>query len=364
MHSGRVLFPKAWDEDLRAVSGMGMMKGFNRWAAGGVASTLVVWGLSAVFFSGISTYAWDDLLGRYMYAPGQVRRWRSEGWADTHVGRHQFIVGEDNIAESGLPKVVIWGDSHVEALQVPNEYKISSLFNTLSRGEPCWAVSVGGGGRGIGDIFHDIKSYSEVFENIRGNVIVLNGMEDVLPGNASGLFCDPLRIRKVVDGAPSWKSLRYGPTFAKLRLAWLYDVYRRSKEHIASWFVSVPDGAWLSKKQDCSSVQIWDYFLQSLQEQHEGFWVFVYCPKAPVLVEGRIVCEDPDSEQKIMFKERCEEYGIAFLDVGEGFNRLYRDKNEFPRGFFNLPPGLGHMNKYGLEVIAKELYDYISSSYK
>lgn len=339
-----------------------MRRWVNRWIVGFVISILIIWLISSIFHSGVSTYTWDALLERYMYTPDHVRRWRSEGWADTYVGRHQFIAGEDDIAESDKPKIIIWGDSHVEALQVPNSQKISSQYNQLAHGQPYWALSVGGGGRGIGDIFYDIKPYSETFKNIQGNVIVLSGMGDVLPGSGSGLLCKPLRIQKVVGGAPSWKSLMFGPIFAQLRLGWAYDAYRRCKENIVSWFLSDSSGVQPFSQEECPIENVWDEFLPLLEEQSEGFLIFIYCPQSPMILDGVVLLEDPADKEKKLFKAKCEEFGIGFVDLSLPFADLYLKENSFPRGFFNMPPGLGHMNEKGLEVVAKELYSHISGA--
>ena len=105
---------------------------FIVWSAGLLVSFLFTWGVTAVFVDSISVFVWDDLLESYAYKPNTTLTSRSEGWADTVIGKHRFIKGEDAIALSNAPKFIYWGDSQVEALQLQAKKKPMGVFNTLS----------------------------------------------------------------------------------------------------------------------------------------------------------------------------------------------------------------------------------------
>ena len=63
-----------------------------------------------------------------------------------------------------------------------------------------------------------------------------------------------------------------------------------------------------------------------------------------------------NNEYRDFFKQLCEKYNFIFVDMTETFLEAYRTLHILPRGFKNTKIGYGHLNQYGHELIAKELY--------
>ena len=65
------------------------------------------------------------------------------------------------------------------------------------------------------------------------------------------------------------------------------------------------------------------------------------------------------SGKSMMFEEACRKNGIEFLDMYDAFSENYSETYHLPHGFSNTAVGKGHLNKFGHEVIANELYELI-----
>ena len=86
--------------------------------------------------------------------------------------------------------------------------------------------------------------------------------------------------------------------------------------------------------------------------------IIFYHPPTTVNQDGEIFFPDNPalSEQ---FARCCENNGIRFLDMRERFRSEYEKGYILPYGFSNTAVGVGHLNKYGHEMIAEELYRMI-----
>ena len=86
--------------------------------------------------------------------------------------------------------------------------------------------------------------------------------------------------------------------------------------------------------------------------------IIFYHPPASVNADGEIVFPDNPalSEQ---FARCCENNGLRFLDMRERFRSEYENAYVLPHGFSNTTVGAGHLNKYGLAMIAEELFRLI-----
>ena len=85
--------------------------------------------------------------------------------------------------------------------------------------------------------------------------------------------------------------------------------------------------------------------------------VIVYHPSEEILPDGSVVFR-PD-ETAALFAEKCEAYGIAFVDMTQRFSDMSRDSHRVPHGFATGLLGWGHLNSYGHDAIAQALADTI-----
>lgn len=70
--------------------------------------------------------------------------------------------------------------------------------------------------------------------------------------------------------------------------------------------------------------------------------------------DGSVEIEYGNGEAAIFAKVTAE-LGIDYVSTGEAFLADYNNRHNFPCGFYNTKPNVGHLNKYGHETIANEL---------
>ena len=88
--------------------------------------------------------------------------------------------------------------------------------------------------------------------------------------------------------------------------------------------------------------------------------IIFYHPTTQINSDGSLLLPN-DSDVRTMFSNLCSENGITFLDMTERFKYEYEINHILPHGFCNSSVGSGHLNRYGHEMIADELYKIIQN---
>lgn len=337
------------------------------WVSGLIVSILFIWGVSYFFWNNRPPLERDVQLNTFVRTPGVVQ-WRSEGWADTYYGKHGLLLEEEKVALSDAPKLVLWGDSHIEAWQIPDEQKISSVFNKSSSSLKC--VTFGQSGWSVADYILTIPAMERVLPNTRGHAILLSGMQDTLPTRGgsqpySATFTDTpsLQLREAdKEGFDSPTHLKHFVHQWSLRFVtdslmrvrnhkWRFTLGPTPKQAIASSATQLP----------IDYQKAWSFLLTQLKNVSSGELIVVYCPLTPYPEEGNVNFVDSEKELKDAFSDICKKNNIGFVDMSDSFNQLYARSNQLPRGFFNTPQGFGHLNARGQKLIAQELKKYTDS---
>ena len=86
--------------------------------------------------------------------------------------------------------------------------------------------------------------------------------------------------------------------------------------------------------------------------------IIAYHPSVSLNNDGTLsINGSPDTVKQ--FSELCAENGIYFLDMSNRFLDEYEKNYTLPYGFMNTSVGKGHMNKYGHQMFAEEIYKLI-----
>ena len=83
--------------------------------------------------------------------------------------------------------------------------------------------------------------------------------------------------------------------------------------------------------------------------------LLVYAPQVPRIAAKKIVFDDSEKTVAEELAETCRKLDIRFLNLEADFIRFYQDTGKFPFGFFNTPPGGGHLNEAGHLIAAKTI---------
>lgn len=100
------------------------------WCSGMGIAVGVLWIVTSICMDSRPEQIFDSSLGRVIFKPGSARQCRKEGWATTRYGRFGFP-GIPDVTKLIGPKIMIWGDSHVEAQEVADADKMATVANKL-----------------------------------------------------------------------------------------------------------------------------------------------------------------------------------------------------------------------------------------
>lgn len=360
-----------------------------KWMSGGAISIGLVWLLTAVFTGNIHIKIWSPSLQRNILSPGSLILEREEGWATSVVGGHG-IIGASQADLEAPSKILIWGDSFVEAFHVDDSAKMQKQLDGIlhQRGEEGTAtLAIGEHFASIADYRFRIPDYEKVLGKPNLHVIHIYSLDDTFPdqypgGRRSLFLSEPeLRLEKYdnefreieepeVPGRARLLIERYRLQFfsrlrtnlmkiAKLEgLRFSLGVYRG---------MTVAPGAhrawnrFLEPAWDPAEppVEAWRFLLTELDEVTEVPLLFVYGPPTPALTKGTLVKENPEGPLVTRFAELCAERGIGFASLEGPFGSFLGETGRMPKGFHNSRPWEGHYNADGHRLVAEAIADWI-----
>jgi lysophospholipase L1-like esterase len=338
----------------------------RHWLVGLVLSLALVWGAGALLLDSVQPVALDPALGRYVPQPGTTFHTRGEGFAVSTAGEH----GMRGLPGGALPqgaKVVFWGDSFVEGLQVDDQDRMAQVFTQLASqaGLPVMGVGIGTGGDTLIDCIVKAPDYARVLTPVRLNVFVLGRISDVLPDNPrpcrANFFSTPAPHIEQADCPPSELSLRLAPALARLELGGLFHAYLRLRALAPRLSLgpvelqAMTTGAVPSADHDSA----WDFLLDQARRSAGNQLLFLYLPMRPLPQNGAVSLSDPEGGTAQAFAAACARHKIPFLNLGPALTAHYQATGRFPRGFFNTPPGSGHLNEVGHRLVAQTLVQHL-----
>lgn len=329
---------------------------------------------SGIFFcNSLTNYEYDSDLKKYVHTPGSVSKHRSEGFGSTDNGRFG-IQGINDITFIHKHKIIVWGDSYVEAHQLDDKFKIPQrITEKLSErgiGDTAMAFGVGMSGDSVADYYAYIPKYEKLVRNIKAHYIVITGFADTLPVQLSessrwDFRANPLRLTQN-KWAPKYQSVK-----KKLNDLGLYFVWEPVKSTIdtVNHLQMIPH---VFKKKPLtnlektewsksSRIQAWSFLFEKLKEQTEWPLIFVYCPHVPRISHGKIITTDANIKDTELFLEVAQKRGISVINLQDRFVNFYKTSGSLPRGFSNSTPGEGHMNRFGDDITAQAIIDHIFS---
>lgn len=337
------------------------------WGGGFCFAFFLAWGLSSIFLNSPHPMIYDDAAGFYVHAPGTVQ-WRSEGWGETFYGKHGALAYQVRALNLDSSKVVLWGDSFVEAAQVNDNQKISVVFNRLRERTDLEMISFGASGYTLENYLQAIPGYENEIPGISKHFIFLAGLSDVRPNNSGKRFASFFtgKANQVLQAQrPGTLSLRFSALVRDWGLNFLPQIFRSLKSfygRFAKWqLVSRVKGG--EKKKE-SLASVWGDMFFLLKQATEHPVVFVYAPPIPFLKKGSVTFKNSEQRDVDLFQSMCLSNGVGFVDLTKPFGDFYLRTGRFPRGFFNSPPGQGHLNADGQRIVAQTLDAYLLAGVK
>ena len=338
----------------------------RHWLIGLALSLAVAWAAGALFLDTVQPLALDPSVGRYVAMPGTTTHTRVEGFATSRVGEHGIRGLPGGKLPQG-PKVVFWGDSFVEGLQVDDAGRMAQVFTRLAHqaGADLFGVGIGTGGDSLIDSIFKVTDYAQALGPVRLHVFVLGSMSNVLPDapkacRAAFFSGPPPRLEQRLC-PPSERSLRLAPWLRDLELQGAFAAYRRALD-ISLRLAPGPTPAHQALQPPPTPYgheTAWDYLNRRILAASGNHALLVYAPSLPRLLEGKVSTDDNAALYVEAYAQSCVRSGIPFLNLTPALAAHFQATGRLPHGFFNSPPGFGHLNEDGHRLAAEAVLQYV-----
>jgi hypothetical protein len=355
-----------------------------RWATGLLGAFAVTWGLGRFAVDSILVRDRDVALDTVSLRPGDRIRWRSEGYGDTLVGPH------------GLPgwtprdagrRVLLWGDSQVEGLCLPDNQKLHRQIIDLIGDElDCDVLPLAKSGTDARDWQAAIPPAKRLWSP-EAHVWVITELSDLkailepVPNPTAYRWNEPspgfVRVAKRI-GADAFfagaKRLLLDPETGGLRRLDFRlgppsddpqantpsdDSQANTRSGGGSYPLDTPQ---MSYEQSIAAVT---RRLVELRRQTDAYWLVVFVPHGPTIDRGfaSVYYDDYLLEDYVHEITALNDKGLVAIDMRDDFLSLWENERRLPRGFHNGLPGAGHLNADGNRLIAAKIAEALRNRF-
>lgn len=297
----------------------------------------------------------------------------TEGTSWNRLGT-QGLSGIDDVLAVNSPLVCLYGDSIIEGFNVPDNLKTAQRLTAYLDESPdagLTAVSFGRQGSTGADHYWLMRRVEELPIDSRIHIVTFTDVSDFLPGffpantGYARYLSEP--ELEIAPSLPPSDSLRYRfRTFLykDLKQNWIYYT-RENIKYITGNLRFAPGPPPREKPQEPGmsageKSRGFRFFLEALAKVTDDPTVFIYIPNLPTLENNQVQTSENRADVD-MFFELAQQTGFGTLDMTESFVSVHNNTGEFVHGFQNSIPGEGHINRYGHDAVAEEIYDYIES---
>lgn len=292
-------------------------------------------GVHIVNESGATDYKWKS---------NQRKALMTEGFAELRMDDNGFNNAYEPVGEN--IDILLMGSSQMEATNVAATENTGYLLNE-ELSEYTYNIGISG---------HTIYT---CVKNINAAVSEYQPTEYVVMETAS-VELTAQDMQAVLEGTyaniPSHdRGLLYILQNALPALQTLYKQARDWKNK------EIEENEGIAQVYDKTYVDVLDAFLAKAEEpvtEDAAKLIIFYQPPTAIDEDGNY-SDSTDPEAKALFQEACEANGIIFVDMTESFEELYNGQYRLAHGYINTGVGVGHLNKYGHQVIADTLAQVI-----
>lgn len=347
---------------------MGVMSAL-KWLIGFLIAFLIIWPLSLLYVDSIPLYVKAEGGNFFHRMPGSSVRQYREGFARTNIGQYGLI-GVGKINHDQTQKILIWGDSFVEAFNVPDEKKMSFVLSKMAQRtfkDSITGVSIGRSGNSIADYYYQIPYYESRLTPIMAHFFIIGHIEDTLPDQQSAhgaKFVSMPTYAIYPENQERYHYDVYRKFLSRLKLDFLWYSARDCQAKKWKWLPSVEKdnqnklSSSTEKKED-DMMKAWTYLFDQLKKQTDKPIVMVLLSDLPYLKKHQIVLSEDDNYIREKFKHACSVNNIGLIDMQQSFVSYYQSTGRFPRGFINSHPWEGHLNEDGHALVASGIFKYL-----
>lgn len=339
---------------------------------------------------------------------GQTLVWGNEGFGKYTYNSYGFLDKKIPPKKNNVYRVIVIGDSHTEARQVPYGQRFTELAEKYTNErlakkgskKKVEIINLGVSGQSNADYIYYGKSYVQqfrpdmvVFEvayqdflsdatdgsksiylaNDNGNYSIKRSEMYFAPQSGSRLFnivhhyqgyssiLDDFINRLPYHLDSARKDIREAKEKAKALKHPNFNIvapYSKTKEQNTA--AIYPPGYEPSSREQ--NGKLIDFEIKELQKDYGKNIVFLELPYTPNLDEkGNVRVSEPveDYWRAFLFT-KFQDHHIDYIDPLKSYVDYWRKTQNLTRGFQNTVPGSGHLNTKGHEITADKLSDYMT----
>lgn len=339
--------------------------------AGIAASIILLWLAGALFCNSPYILVPHADLKTMGYPEGSRLIWRSEGFGGSRFGKWG-VAAISNICNRNEGKVVLWGDSFVEALQVDDDKKMAQQVSRLlvEKGQTnLLAVGAGLSGQSCADYLLKISVYEKQMSPVAAHVVVIGQIEDLFPDQPTALFArfvskPDLHIVPTELYNPSrlkWQAYCWG---SQSHANGLLSVLRSCSSGADLRFKMGPIKKVVQKEQNQKSaadLEVWfGFYAREFKLVTDKPLILVYVPTTPRLEGNRWILSDEDDDAARCMERIFRQQGWTVINMKDRFDVYFAGTGSVPRGFSNTQPGAGHLNEAGHRLVAEAVSDALA----
>lgn len=248
--------------------------------------------------------------------------------------------------------ILLMGSSHMEAYQVLQNENCASLLNEYLPDFNTYNIGISGHTiyRIVDNLDSALKEFSPSrYVLIETNTVSLDieTMNEVLNGEASAI-----------------KSYDSGLLFYLQKIPAFKPLYNQIDNWLNLKSDNDDDSDNVVKETIISDeyIEMLGLFLGEIKKEAVKYGivpVIFYAPNESLDSQGNLHFST-DIKYYDAYKTVCESNGIVFIDMSDSFRTLYENSNVLAHGFSNTAVGVGHLNKYGHNIVAEKLAAEIS----
>jgi len=299
--------------------------------------------------------------GKYETRAGsEIRNFR-EGEASAHfLANGLRLTGNPQIPDA--PGVLIVGDSHVEAFQVPDEQTMGAVLERKLRasGKQWNAWQYGWSGAEGADYIFAAPMFLEKFPTPYIFLTMNDGDFRTKVGEqarvfdqhgtvvAEGLVPNAVRGREPSFGGRLARKMKESGFIYAAALRFQLDLKPQWQERVASAQDDLPANG-------VSNAELMELIVRGLKQQYGDKLYIVYMPPQP------FSANEPLEPAESLLMAQCQAQGVKCRSIRDRMIHELTVNHKLSRGFSDTQPGIGHLSARGHELVGEEIFDWLNS---
>ena len=253
--------------------------------------------------------------------------------------------------------ILLMGSSHMEGANVPQDKTTSAVLNELYN-KSKYVYNIGVSGHDFPHIINNIQTAVQ-FYNPKEYVIIeisnfhydIRELEQSIDSNLTRISTNDSKFIQFLKKIPYLNKIPY------LRLLKLqYQYYRDSHKNIN---YSENNDTYVNEDTHKQILEAVFMKLSSISDKYKIKVIILYHPELTLNYDGSIL-DNTDTNILSLFNKFSEEYNVLFLNMRDKFSEEYNKYHTTPYGFLNTAVIVGHLNRFGHQLIANEIYTQIN----